>query len=137
MSFFTDFFEESFGDVFNQKTAKDPESFHMSIRLPSISIIKKTIEIGYINSYYCKYIRDIGSYFIIINSKFSNAIFAISKTNKTDKGIVNKIVSSGDDINITWDELEYPYLQYIINNNNNVYDKTKRLDFYIKVITSF
>jgi hypothetical protein len=144
MSFFTDFIQESF----NLKTAKDPESFYMSVRIPSLNVyLKETkIDIGYINTYYCKYIRDTGCYFIVINSKFSNVIFAISKTNKKDTGTINKITGSGDEINITWDPGEYPHLQYVINNKNNIplpkvlddkVDKTKKLELYIKVITSF
>jgi hypothetical protein len=133
MSFFTDFFEETF----NTKTAKDPESFCMSVRIPSLSIHESKIDIGYINTYYCKNIRDTGSYFIIINSKFSNAIFAISKTNRIDTGTINKVTESGDNINIIWDPCEYPHLHYVVNNKNNICDKTKKLDLYIKVITSF
>lgn len=133
MSFFIDFFE----DTFNIKTAKDPESFCMSVRINPLSIHETKIDIGYINTYYCKYIRDTGTYFIIINSEFSNAIFAISKTNKIDTGVINKVSESGDKINIIWDPFEYPHVQYIINNKNNIYDKTKKLDLYVKVITSF
>ena len=132
MSFFTDFIEESF----NLKTAKDPESFYMSARIPSLSTRKTEIGIGYINTYYCKNIKDTGSYFIIINSKFSNVIFAISKTNKKDAGTINKITGSGDEINIIWDPCEYPYLQYVTS-NNDIYDKTKKIELYMKVITSF
>jgi hypothetical protein len=146
MSFFTDFIQESF----NLKTAKDPESFYMSVRIPSLKETK--IDIGYINTYYCKNIRDTGCYFIVINSKFSNVIFAISKTNKKDTGTINKITGSGHEINITWDPCEYPHVQYVINNKNNIHlldgkvplptmsldgDKTKKLELYIKVITSF
>lgn len=131
-----EFYEETFSNIFN---AKDPDSFYMYARVPPLSHETK-IDIGYINTYYCKHIRDTGSYFIIINSKFSNTIFAISKTNKVDNGTINKVCSSGDDINIIWDPFEYPLLQYTLSNSNshsNVYDKTKKLQLYIKIITSF
>lgn len=131
-----EFYEETFSNIFN---AKDPDSFYMYARVPPLSHETK-IDIGYINTYYCKHIRDTGSYFIIINSKFSNTIFAISKTNKVDNGTINKVCSSGDDINIIWDPFEYPLLQYTLSNSHshsNVYDKTKKLQLYIKIITSF
>lgn len=152
-----EFYEETFSNIFN---AKDPDSFYMYVRVPPLSIHETKIDIGYINTYYCKHIRDTGSYFIIINSKFSNTIFAISKTNKVDNGTINKVCSSGDDINIIWDPFEYPLLQYTLSNSHsnshihshsnshsnsnshihshsNVYDKTKKLQLYIKIITSF
>jgi hypothetical protein len=128
---------ESFEDIFITKTSKDPESFYMSTSLSHLSKYENIIDIGYINTYRCNKIRDTGSYFIIINSKFSNAIFAISKTNIIDNGNINKLSHSGDDIDIIWNPGEYPFLQFVKNKNDDKYNKIKKLEFYIKVITSF
>ncbi len=130
MSFFFNIesLSESFGELFITKTPKDQDSFYMST---NISKYEKT-GVGYINTYYCNTIRDTGAFFIIINSKFANAIFAISKTNRMDNGVINKLCNSGDDLDILWDQGEYPYLQFTCKDN-----KTKKLEFYIKVVTSF
>lgn len=128
---------KSFEDIFVTKTPKDPDSFYMSVLISSLSKYENNISIGYINNYRCNQIRDTGSYFIIINSNFANAIFAISKTNKIDNGVVNKLCHSGDDINILWNPGEYPFLQFIKNKNDDKYHKSRKIDFFIKVITSF
>ena len=127
MSFFFNIesLSESFGELFITKTPKDPGSFYMSTNACG----------GYIRD---SIIRDTGAFFIIINSKFSNAIFAISKTNKIDNGTINKLCGSGNDLNILWEPGEYPYLQFVDKGNSKErYNKTKKLEFYIKVVTSF
>jgi hypothetical protein len=125
---------ETLDELFVKKLPEDPNSFYMS---KSLSKYENILDIGYINKYYSNKIRDTGAFFIIINSNFSNCIFAISKTNKIESGIINKLCYSGDELNILWEPGEYPFLQFIKSKDKDKYKDVKKLDFYIKVTTSF
>lgn len=133
MSFFESLCE-SLDELFVKKSPEDPYSFRMS---KSLSKYENVLGVGYINKYYSNQIRDTGAFFIIINSNFSNSIFAISKTNKKENGIINKLCHSGDELNILWEPGEYPFLQFVKSKDKDKYKDVKKLDFYIKVTTSF
>ena len=122
--------EESFNDLFHYSTPKDPETTVVSINSHEGTL-------GYLTNYRFKNIRDVGSYIIIINSSISNAIFAISKTNKRDNGLIVNLCSTGNKLNLRWNPGEYPYLECEKYEYNKDRSKNKKIDFYIKIITSF
>lgn len=144
MSFF------SFGENFKET----PENtFKIEFETDDISSFRKNINtiyhIGYIN----KYIRDTGSFIVIINSdqqNSTNAIFCISRSNKLNQGYVNKLIGSNqnnneDNLEIDWNPGEYPRLVYNkCTKNVNRYDKSlndksnykSKIIFYIKIIST-
>lgn len=105
-----------------------------------ILTIDKILRIGYIN----KGIRDTGSYIFVINSDKeggATGIFCTSKSKKSEKGTVNKLVVKDGKFNeildVEWEPYEYPKLILRIHKLNKEYIKNKHeiyFSYNVKVI---
>jgi hypothetical protein len=126
----------------------DPDSFTMSVSIKNNtdSLLKtlnySTFDVGYINNIKTKYIKDIGSYIIIINSQTSggaNGIFCISRSDKSKPGTVKELIKSNgildENIDLEWNPFEYPLLKSKLKINNC--KNTNMISYYVKVITNF
>lgn len=144
MSFF------SFDEIFNP-TPQNKNSFKIEFETNNILSFHKNINTTYHIGYISKYIKDTGSFIIIINSDNQdkensvNAIFCISRSNKLNQGYVNKLTGSNqnnseDNLNIEWNAGEYPCLIYNkCAKNINQYslcNKSSKIIFNIKVIST-
>jgi hypothetical protein len=104
-----------------------------------------SIHIGYITSKYVPNIKDTGCYIIMINSQINdgpNAIFCLSRSDKTKKGIINTLVNSdgkvGDRLEIIWNPMEHPciLLKHNFSKKQILKEDTKlRFGYDIRVIS--
>lgn len=114
---------------FNSGTYKD---FHYSVN------------IGYITSKYVPDIKDTGCYIIMINSQMTegpNAIFCISRSDKSKSGNIQCLVeskgTSNDTLELVWNPYEYPsiLLKHNFNRKQILKDsKELNLKYSIKII---
>lgn len=103
-----------------------------------------TINIGYITSKYVQDIKDTGCFIIMISSQISegpNAIFCLSRSDKSKSGDINTLVSStgkcGDKLVIMWNPMEHPciLLKHNFIKKQILKEDTKlRLAYNVKVI---
>lgn len=146
MSFkFPIFKDLSFFDTFFKKPddnsiTTDTDAFIMSL---DINKYAYSHEIGYINNFRNKCMRETGSYILIINSKNGsgpNAIYCISKSDKSKAGNIKELIKTNgilnDSLELDWNPHEYPVLK-LKTNNLRYNNKEKILYFSVKVITSF
>lgn len=103
-----------------------------------------TINIGYISSKYVQNIKDTGCFIIMISSQISegpNAIFCLSRSDKSKSGDINPLVSSngkcGDKLDITWNPMEHPciLLKHNFIKKQVLKEDTKlRVGYNVKVV---
>jgi hypothetical protein len=99
--------------------------------------------IGYITSKYVQNIKEIGCYIIMVNSQIKegpNAIFCISRSDRTKDGSINKLISSegklGDKLDILWNPLEYPCIKLTHNFTKELLNnKHLKFSYNIRVIS--
>jgi hypothetical protein len=103
-----------------------------------------TINIGYISSKYVQNIKDTGTLIVMISSQIPegpNAIFCLSRSDKSKSGDINTLVSStgkcGDKLSIMWNPMEHPclLLKHNFIKKQILKDDTKlRLGYNVRVI---
>lgn len=105
-----------------------------------IIILNNPIILGFIN----KGIKDTGSYILVINSdkeEGATGIFCTSKSKKSERGSINKLVSNNgiynEILNVEWEPYEYPKLILQIHKLNKDKIKNKReiyFSYNVKII---
>jgi len=103
-----------------------------------------TMNIGYISSKYVQNIKDTGCFIIMISSQIPdgpNAVFCLSRSDKSKSGDVTPLVSStgkcGDKLDIRWNPMEHPclLLKHNFIKKQILKEDTKlRLGYNIKVL---
>lgn len=103
-----------------------------------------TINIGYISSKYVQNMKDTGCFIIMISSQISegpNAIFCLSRSDKSKSGDITPLVSStgkcGDKLDIMWNPMEHPcvLLKHNFIKKQVLKEDTKlRLGYNLRVI---
>lgn len=103
-----------------------------------------TINIGYITTKYVQNIKDTGCFIIMISSQISegpNAIFCLSRSDKSKSGDINTLVSSlgkcGDKLDIMWNPMEHPciLLKHNFIKKQILKEDTKlRLGYNVRII---
>jgi hypothetical protein len=127
---------------FNQKSNNDNKQLELCKYCMKNT---KEINIGYITNVMIGSMKDIGTYIIMIETKSVRngpcGIYAISKSDKTNKGDINILsYSKGQDCDviIKWDECEYPKIIYYINQtfyiNNKEFVDGYKIKCQVKII---